>query len=215
MKLTIIVFMITSMVFAPSTGRLNSQNAETSIYEDRITGTITNLTTGDSYQIPVVASTHQIGVNKFQTEYIAEIPHSVLTSSSEKSDEDPTLSARVYILQNYDHAVYGGLDYVRVNYYKGKWERLDSQVSCTRLDIKASVFGEVYGGGQINKSETNTVNNPANNMYYTETPSWAGQYVSINDTYLQRGTSTVYLLRGVTSWSFSVNVCQGGSFGVC
>lgn len=29
------------------------------------------------------------------------------------------------------------------------------------------------------------------------------------------GTSTVYLLRGVTSWSFSVNVCQGGSFGVC
>jgi len=64
MKLTIIVFMITSMVFAPSTGRLNSQNAETSIYEDRITGTITNLTTGDSYQIPVVASTHQIGVNK-------------------------------------------------------------------------------------------------------------------------------------------------------
>lgn len=107
------------------------------------------------------------------------------------------------------------MEYVAVDYYKGKWERLDPQVSATKLEIVAQVYGETEGGQQLNKTEIKSISNPENNTHYQHTPSWVGTYTLVNDVYRHAGRTTAYLKRGTTTWSFSVNICAGGTWGIC
>jgi len=146
----------------------------------------------------------------FEAEYVVEIPTAILASSdyNEKVRSDPTLSARVTIRQYVSETYSGGLPYVAVHYYQGRWERLDPAVTATQLRINAVCWGEFLDTGATcnNNTWSPSYINPGSGTWRSYTPSWAGRYVSINDAYHQSGSTKVWLKRGTTTWTFTVTV---------
>lgn len=177
--------------------------------EFEMRASLTNNQTGERYELPVTAHTRNVGGNEFVTEY--EIALAPFADTTEQSRSDSTHSATAYIFMSYSTSTSSdGLPCVKVNYYKGKWVRLDPAVTATQLKVQASVFAEpCANGNQIQKTETLTQNNPSNGTYYTKTPSWAGQFYIVNELgYHQAGKTIVTLKRGTTTWTFEVIIIK-------
>jgi len=172
---------------------------------------LTNNETGQRFELPITTRIQVIGPDVYEAQYQVEIPTAILRGNyDEKSRIDPTCSARVTIHQNYSEKYIDGIPYVAVYYYKGRWERLDPAVTCTKLNVVASCWGEYEHGGICQRIETRTVLNPGNGTWYKKTPSWTGKYITVNELgYHQTGKTIVYLKRGSTTWTFEVIISKG------
>jgi hypothetical protein len=210
------VFVLLALLLSAGPGAVMAQEPPPQSLPQVANGAVlTNNETGQRFELPVTTQIKVIGPDAYKVQYQVEIPTAILRGDyDEKSKIDPTCSARVTIHQNYSEKYIGGIPYVAVYYYKGKWERLDPAVSCTKLNVVASCWGEdEHGGGvcQQERIETRTVLDPGNGTWYQKTPSWTGKYIKVNELgWYQGGTTKVYLKRGSTTWTFEVTVIQQG-----
>ena len=206
------VFVLLALLLSAGPGAVMAQEPPPqSLPQVASVAVLTNNETGQRFELPVTTRIQAIGPDVYEVQYQAEIPTAILRGDyDEKSRIDPTYSARVTIHQNYSEKYIGGIPYVAVYYYKGRWERLDPAVACTKLNVVASCWGEYPDHGRCEKVETRTVLNPGNGTWYQKTPSWAGRYITVNDLNFQRGKTIVYLKRGSTTWTFEVVISKGG-----
>lgn len=171
---------------------------------------IFNNETGESYELPVVTNwVRTLGEDRYEALYSVDIPEAILLgrAGAERWDYDSTRSAKVYVYVNYGCSYIGGTQYMSLNYVKGKWVQLDGAVSCTTLKVAARCYGDFYSGGFCNRYEYRNVYNPTSGAYYQKTPSWSGDLVAINEAgYYQSGITTAYLMRGGSTWNFSIYI---------
>lgn len=183
-------------------------------------GVLTNIETGERIKIPLQTVTHQVGKDRYETEFTALIPlDESISNAQEISDvfmfnssasyrEDPTYSARVQAHMNYINIAHDGVNYYKIYNYQGKWERLDPAVTSPKLTVEASYLGEVKASRELTKNrETRTVLNPFNNTEYTNIPSWNTEYIGV---YMwggfHAGITKAWLQRGNTHWIFAVSI---------
>lgn len=165
--------------------------------------------------VEVKEEIHANGRDKTRT-FTVRVPTALLddgpkaTDSDDKTKLDKSYSMQATLVQNFTEMVVGERTYVKVQDYRGKWVRLDSQVSGRSAELRASCLGPIFNGGTCNNRQVRTVGTPSYDTWYTLTPNWTGQWVLVADTlYHQCGIIDITLVRGSRSWDFWFNVCQG------
>ncbi|MDY7080258.1 MAG: hypothetical protein SXV54_25530 [Chloroflexota bacterium] len=136
------VFVLLALLLSAGPGAVMAQEPPPqSLPQVASVAVLTNNETGQRFELPVTTRIQAIGPDVYEVQYQAEIPTAILRGDyDEKSRIDPTYSARVTIHQNYSEKYIGGIPYVAVYYYKGRWERLDPAVACTKLNVVASCW---------------------------------------------------------------------------
>ncbi|GEM_PF-2762532 len=129
----------------------------------------------------------------------------------EISKTDPTLAVRLTLHQSYWETWRNSARYVAIDFYKGKFERLDSSVTWDEGKLESSCFGQQLDGGFCNYYESFYIGSPISGQWYYQYPSWRGRYVEVNDIANQSGAISIRLRRGGSIWVFRFCVSQGGS----
>lgn len=180
---------------------------------------LTNKTTGAAVDLPVEVTEepHSNGRDKTRTLHV-RVPGSLLdegpeaTNQDDKKRVDPSVSVEATLVQTYTEMSVGDRTYVKVQDYKGKWVRLDSQVSGRNAEIRASCLGPIYNGGTCSDRQTRTVGSPSYGTWYTLTPRWSGKWVGVASAlHHQCGIIDITLVRGSRTWDFWFSVCQGST----
>lgn len=133
------------------------------------------------------------------------------SNSKEVSKTDPTLSVRLTLHQSYWETWRNSARYVAIDFYKGKFEKLDSTVSWSNARLEASCYGQYWEGGFCNLYETVYIGTPNAGQWYYQYPSWRGRYVEVNMIANQSGAIYIRLTRGGSTWDFRFCVSQGGT----
>jgi hypothetical protein len=132
--------------------------------------------------------------------------------ASQKSDcrDDPSVSIKVCITQNYDQTPIGGHTYTRVQSYQFSWTRTDPQVVMSHAKAHAGVCCRVLNDGSMARTEDYDIGFPSSGQVYTEVPSWHDRDVETDCTHCyQCGSQEVRISRRTQSWTFAFNVCTG------
>lgn len=84
----------------------------------------------------------QAGCQNVETQYVVDIPGSLLrASSTTESKTDPSISYRLTLTQYYDEYEDAGFVFASVSRYRGVWRQLDSQVAASDGYLYAGVSG--------------------------------------------------------------------------
>jgi len=134
---------------------------------------------------------------------------------------DPSYSYTLYLELNYDNQwdVNGNV-FGKILSVKGKWTRLDSQVTAQNAKLMAGANGPTLSGGyNVSKLSEKSIGYPTSGSTYTITPpDWgytkyqASDGGTILDCYIAGGARST-LVRGGTTWSLDADIIKGDMSG--
>ncbi len=191
-----------------------------------------NRQTGDQVEIPIDVQQEHLQDGRDLIKYFAGIPRELLgvTTAIKKARyiEPPKEDSLVSIPPNDEHS-YGSCDgsysvcstlyqyfstngnYVAIDYAKGKWDRMDSQVSWSNAYLEATCYGLFLDTGFCNSTERYNVGSPSSGQWYYQYPSWRNRYVETGDVAYVAERMQITITRGGSSWNFGFCISEGGS----
>jgi hypothetical protein len=201
-------------VIASNPASASAARTSTSVSMRVIMTTLENLSSGQSYQVPVKVTTttrHQ-GSHTYVSSIISRLTGGSEYIRPEDISYDPTFSWEGGLNMDYSTQNYNGATYVAVYNYTIVWTQLDRQVTTTGGFILAGVNGLEESGFWV--YNTNQQNYPAySGVQYTLTPPWHGMYIEVNSDshirFYQCGRAQQTLVRHGENWTWSMEVCQG------
>jgi len=184
---------------------------------------------GREMEIPMLATTQRLAVvrhpggaveTRYATTAYADImfgadgsPVIQWTNYITKSECDPSISYRHTLTQYYSTIVSQGIEYVKVDKYTGKWDRLDYQIIAENASMLAGANGPKLGGGWTYDTEGKTIGTPSSGTTYTLTVPSSWGYVGVSDAGMlyQAGRMDCTLRRIPTgyTWDFGTLIVQG------
>jgi len=174
-----------------------------------------NADTGQRVDLPIETQQFVLAFGhlntQYETRYNIVVPTSILVSNmNEKSKWDSTYSVYGTLRQYWSERFSGADRYVSVSKYEARWVLYDSSVRMSSAKMIAGCYGQFWDGGMCSSSQTYSIGTPTSGRWYTQTPSWAGRYVFVNECCFQAGNSEVTLKRGsTTTWKLNICVDEG------
>jgi hypothetical protein len=171
--------------------------------------------TGERIELPVETQQQisALGDNdtQYETQYSIIVPTSILVSNlNEKNKWDSSYSVYGTLRQYWSERYSGSNRYVSVSKYEARWVLYDGSVRMSNSKMIAGCLGDFWDGGVCNNTQTYPIGAPTSGRWYTQTPSWAGRYVFVDECCFQAGNSEVTLKRGpTTTWYLYICVDEG------
>ena len=173
----------------------------------------TGKTVGVAVQREEVVSIARDHGRSVRVRYSAEVPADLLRTSSEtESKVDSSISYRLTLTQYYDEFYFEGRSYVSISSYRATWKSLDSQVRASEGYLQAGFRGQEFPSNILRSGyDSTSAFTPGTYASKTLTPSWSGDYYSV-DSIMCFQCGTIYaLLERISGseWEFEFSICRG------
>lgn len=174
--------------------------------EKHVKAYLLNNSTKEKFELPVKVKESENGKSA---------SYEVIVMSGSLSEThykwDTTAGVKLTVTQYYDETWVGNQK-VALDRSTAKWQKTDNTITIKNALVRSAVWGyRASDGTFLSKSETKTIGTPSLNTWYTQTPSWRGTYIIIDDIAYQATSASSTLVRGGSSWTLQLCVSQGGS----
>lgn len=102
--------------------------------------------------------------------------------------------------------------HVAIDYTKGMWQRMDSQVSWSNAYLEAACYGLIMNTSNMcNDVKRQTVGDPSSGQWYNHYVWWDGTYVETGDVAYVSERNYITITRGGSQWDLGFCISEGGS----